>query len=307
MENFDKYRKKINKGQIAGTRGEMFVGFLLSSHCLVRPVANGTDVGVDLYCEALIEGIPHSHFWVQVKTQTKRLAKSKKFETRDLEYWSRQPIPVFIFLVSCEKMDRKNFQINVINLTEKFIAEPVIDPKTTSGKNLTSDFTVSSDGELKSFVFEQVPKTVARLYIRDGVIFHTRKNAGDNYEKEYDFKGISKYTRSILKNIGRTSALLMRDILDQGTEETQTFRKQLGEILETFSKWGNYDFHLALGLSKQRHQDYKGAIICFERALNNINTDTRFDKAKGSVIKKMIVTRIELCKSKLRESETFLI
>jgi hypothetical protein len=69
-DKFNSYRKKVGNGQIIGSRGEMFVGFLLSSFCLIRPVANGTDVGVDLYCETLIDGIPHSHFWVQVKTQT---------------------------------------------------------------------------------------------------------------------------------------------------------------------------------------------------------------------------------------------
>jgi hypothetical protein len=41
-----------------------------SAGCLVRPVAAGTDVGVDLYCESVAEGKPFLHFWVQVKLCT---------------------------------------------------------------------------------------------------------------------------------------------------------------------------------------------------------------------------------------------
>ncbi len=63
-DKFNQFRKRIGSSQVIGSRGEMYIAFLLSQYCLVRPVANGTDDGVDLYCEALIEGVPHSHFWV---------------------------------------------------------------------------------------------------------------------------------------------------------------------------------------------------------------------------------------------------
>ncbi len=300
-DKFNSYRKKVGTGQMIGSRGEMFVGFLLSSFCLVRPVANGTDVGVDLYCEALIDGVPHSHFWVQIKTQMTKLPKRKTFEVRDLEYWSRQPIPVFIFLVSGEKMDFNNFQINIINLSEKFIAEPYIDPINTLKKSLSTDLTISSHNELKSFIFDEVPKTIARLYVRDGVIFHTRRTVHEEYIKTYDFKDIHKYARPIMKNIGRMSALLIRDIINQRLkdDDLNRQRKQLERILETYWDWGNSDFHFTLGLSKITDKDFAGAIPCFQRALANVDSDKRLKLENATYSRKILVNYIEFCQSRI--------
>jgi hypothetical protein len=194
-------------------------------------------------------------------------------------------------------MDLSSFQINVINLTEKFINEPYIDPKTTTKKSLTCDTIVSSIASLKSFIFDQVPTTVARLYLRDGVLFNVRRTVHDSYEKKYDFSGMHKYSKVIMKGIGRTSALLMRDILYQGGNDTKRYREQLEQILETYSWWGNYDFHYVLGLSKEGNQNYAGAIVCFERALRNINTDEVFDKKIALHLRNQIEARIRFCRS----------
>lgn len=291
-------RKKIGKGQITGNRGEMFVGFLLSKFCLVRPAANGTDVGVDLYCEALMDETPHSHFWVQVKTRRGKMAKSKTFRKQDLEYWSRQPIPVFIFFVSDDAMDFNHFRINVISLTEKFNEEPSLPNKKSK---LACDLTISTQDELKRFVFNEVPKTVSRMYIREGVIFHTRRNVYDEYARSYESRGIHKYTTKIMKNIGRSSALLMKDIISSGKDDLNIWRKQLEKILETFfPRWGNYDFHLATGLSKEKDKEYAGALPYFEKALENIDSDSRFKEYSESP-RRLITAKIELCRSKIEK------
>lgn len=294
-----KFRKRIGKSQLIGSRGEMFVAFLLSQFCLVRPVANGTDVGVDLYCEALSDGIPHSHFWVQVKTAKTKLNKKMRFEVRHLEYWARQPIPVYIFFVAENKMGLDGFKINIINLSENFIGEPYLDPKIKT-KDLSSNLTVSSTKELEYFVFNDVPETIARLFLRDGVIFPIRKTVHEQYEKKYKTIGLHKFTKPIMKNIGRMSALLLEDIFNQSGDGMKDEKDQLEKILETYERWGNYDFHYILGLAKQKKGLYEEAIKCYSRALEVIEKDKRAARQLVSNARMMISGRLQQCHQSLQ-------
>src|SRR3972149_10663620 len=100
MTSVDLNRLKGNYAEhsVASTRGRV---------CLVRPVAEGTDVGVDLYCESLLGGTPFLHFWVQVKAiDSKHIGEENEkevvwydFESKHLRYWDHQPIPIYAFLV----------------------------------------------------------------------------------------------------------------------------------------------------------------------------------------------------------------
>lgn len=299
----DKYRsfsKKIGESQMIGNRGEMFVAFLLSQFCLVRQVASGTDVGVDLYCETLIEGVPHCHFWVQVKTCRKKLAKRMRFDAKDLEYWLRQPIPVFVFFVSDSNMGFDDYKINVVNLTEKFINKPVINPTSNADKTLESDVTITSTTELKRFVFQQVPETIARQFLRDGILFPIKTTAQNQYVKTYNSIGIERFARPIMKNIGRTAALLLKNVLSLPRDEFKKQREQLEQILESFAEWGNHDFHFALGLSKMNSLKYEEAIRCFERSRKNIIDDSLAPSDVKNRGLRNVEQYIALCKTKIK-------
>jgi hypothetical protein len=88
---------------LKGNWGEQFIAAELASQgCLIRHVPQGHDVGVDLYCETTYKGTPWMHFWCQVKTLKGWRGKSKSFKQGDIDYWLKQPIPVFIFLVPDE-------------------------------------------------------------------------------------------------------------------------------------------------------------------------------------------------------------
>jgi hypothetical protein len=58
----------VDLNRLKGNYSQNTVSALLSRTCLVRPVAEGTDIGVDLYCESVLDQSPHLHFWAQVKT-----------------------------------------------------------------------------------------------------------------------------------------------------------------------------------------------------------------------------------------------
>jgi hypothetical protein len=292
-------RKRIASNQITGSRGEAFISFLLSNFCLVRPVANGTDVGVDLYCEALIDGVPHSHFWVQVKSSSEKTEIKKKLRIKDLEYWSRQPIPVFIFLVHVnDELSASKFKINIINLTEKLIQTPYVKPS-VKYKVYSSDYTILSTKELETFVSNIVPSTIARLPLRDGFLIPVKQNVNETYIKYYKYHGAHAFAQRILKNIGRMSSLLLRDILNNQDSDAQKYRGQLEEILETFEHWGNYDFHFAAGLSKMRDKKYQEAIPLLKKSLKLIEADSRLQKSSTWPIRSLIGTYIDQCSAKL--------
>ena len=97
----------VDQNRLKGNYAEALATAWLSRKCLIRPVAAGTDIGIDLYCEAVVDGIPYLHFWVQVKViqraslrvQDGKTMASYAFDKRHLEYWDRQPIPVYALLV----------------------------------------------------------------------------------------------------------------------------------------------------------------------------------------------------------------
>lgn len=97
----------VDENRQKGNFAEATVAAWLSRQCLVRPVANGTDIGVDLYRESLVGASPFQHFWAQVKAIPQDHIRKRRgqeeawyaFETRHLRYWQRQPVPVYAFLV----------------------------------------------------------------------------------------------------------------------------------------------------------------------------------------------------------------
>ena len=94
---------QVDEKLLQGNYAEHFVSHVLSSSCLVRPVVGQSDVGVDLYCESIIDKQLFLHFWVQVKSSidypNTRIKVSHAFRVPSLQYWYRQPVPVLAFLV----------------------------------------------------------------------------------------------------------------------------------------------------------------------------------------------------------------
>ena len=122
--------KTVDINRLKGNYAEHLVSLWLSEQCLVRTVSAGTDIGVDLYCEAVIENQPFLHFMVQVKAIGKDKISSNggvkegkfPFKNSDLVYWSKQPIPVYAFLVPVEKWPPEEPKIIYsIRLTEELI------------------------------------------------------------------------------------------------------------------------------------------------------------------------------------------
>src|SRR5690606_9315939 len=108
-----------------GNAGENYVAYLLSTFCIVRPVASGTDIGIDLYCELPIANekgniITYLHFGVQVKT-------GKSFEkgiamSKYLDYYKELQFPVLLARVANPKQTKaSDISCEILDYTELII------------------------------------------------------------------------------------------------------------------------------------------------------------------------------------------
>jgi tetratricopeptide (TPR) repeat protein len=291
---------RVSTNQILGNRGENLVSYLLSQYCLVRPVANGTDIGVDLFCETIIEdGRSAGHFWIQVKSKAKQ-TKKVKLDKGHVEYWIRQPVPVFIFIICADQnTNASNYEIRSINLIEQLIKNSNFKGKS---RIFHSDDAITNARELKRFVSQTVPKTIARQKLTEGLIVPIRYKGTDEYVKTYDVVDSAKFINKILKNIGRSSSLLANEILK--SRKGKEFGKQLKQlelILEAFSDWPNFDMPCTLAILQERVGKYQQAIINYQKAIDILNRDKNHeisDFAKTSQIVQIRV-RISICQKQL--------
>ena len=169
----------VDVNRLKGNFAQALASTWLSRMCLVRPVAEGTDIGIDLYCESIVDGVPYLHFWVQVKaipSSSVRVEGEERtarysFDRRHLEYWDRQPIPVYALLVPVDSWPPSEPDaIFLVRVTEELVKGDL--PATNSITYHTKDgFERDSlDDELRKFVTDIVPWDTSALLLRRGIV-----------------------------------------------------------------------------------------------------------------------------------------
>jgi hypothetical protein len=213
--------KTVDINRLKGNYAEHLVSLWLSEQCLVRTVSAGTDIGVDLYCEAVIENQPFLHFMVQVKAIGKDKISSNggvkegkfPFKNSDLVYWSKQPIPVYAFLVPVEKWPPEEPKIIYsIRLTEELIKNGI--PKTgATYKTVEGIERTSKSNDLKQFLTKIVPWDTSILLLDKGIIAPIGKEEsgiGDRFPE-----GIGRnYLQQVLSNIYNSAAWIGVENID---------------------------------------------------------------------------------------------
>jgi len=133
-----KKQPKVLETLRIGNRGEAFLEFIMSKHCLMNKIVGYRDVGVDYICEWLNGDTPtRILFGIQVKTTerkdvtvtnkgiNRRLNELPKVEIspspfdiegKTIEYWSGLSIPLYLFLVIKES-DEEIFNTYYTRLT----------------------------------------------------------------------------------------------------------------------------------------------------------------------------------------------
>ena len=272
---------EVSNEQILGNQAEAFVSFKLSQYCLVRPVASGTDIGIDLYCESLIDNNPQLHFWIQVKSSSK-IEKSMddniisySFEVKHLKYWKTQPVPVFVFFVhEANLINPQNFRLYVFNITEQLISGIYLEGKT---KTLQSNLIIQSDYDLKNFIYNTIEITSSRQKFEDGIIAptHSTKN---KYVKRLFPQGSSKYADNIFQTLRGTAAFILgdlidRELIDPTNEKIIKNRKEFTAVLEAFKERKNWEVPYNLGRAYFQEGRNKEAIEQLHRSINIIKGD----------------------------------
>jgi hypothetical protein len=275
----------ITNEQLKGNYGAALIMARLSAHCLVRPVAADTDVGIDLYCETLEDGkFPFLHFWVQVKAgkQCRPLKKQRvscNFEHNKLVYWSRQPVPVFAALVPIAKWPAKTHgnDIYIIDLTDQLLSKSILQRKSKNHRLRSNIYWPKDNIDcVESFLKEIVPATFAKQQISRGVIERI-PTLTKNYFQEIPNVPVLDYTREIINQLRITAASSIIFSYATGSKIRKTqyrdFIKKMARIVEVLSDQSHWEDFFVQALNQHSNEKCSAAHPFYQRAMQCISGD----------------------------------
>jgi len=270
----------VTSNILKGNYAASYVSSILSSQCFVRPVASDTDVGIDLYCESVKNRSPYLHFWIQVKSGKQcRLWKNKRrascsLKKSHLEYWKRQPVPIFAALMPITKWPvDTEVNVYIVNITEYLINNDI--PKSSS-RSLRSDYiwAPGDNTSINRFLEEIVPRSSARMMCMHGVTAPI-KTLGAQYVREFPDIPIAKYEKQVLNQIRRTAAFSIVSMRETNafSKENEAARKLFKELVMVFKDDGHWENYMAIGLSEHIDHNYPSAIENYEESIKIIVED----------------------------------
>ncbi len=270
----------VSENCLKGNYGAAVVMARLSSECLVRPVAVDTDVGVDLYCETVSDRQPFLHFWLQVKAggQCKPDGDTKtascSFERSKLEYWFRQPVPVFAALVPTEWPVHGEPDVYVVDIGKYLLFNP-LQPGTHSA-TLTSDYRwgAGKRAEVQQFLRDVVPAATARIRCREGVVAPVPTIARQ-YVYQAPHVPVMRFKDEILQQLRTTAAFSILFALrsEPGSDGAKELAGRLARIVGQFDDDPHYENYLSRGMSAHANGDYVSAAELYEKACRCIEAD----------------------------------
>lgn len=293
--------KRPKRGAVAtqrliGNYGAALVMTRLSAQALVRPVAVDTDVGVDLYCETVSQGVPFLHFWVQVKTGSQcRVGKrgagkglcSVSIQKADFEYWERQPVPVFLALVPTPWPPDTEPPIYIVDFTTEIVRRKQRG-KVPSVLRASQRWQPGDDAAVQRFLTETVPDACARLGLRAGVV-GARPTVAPEYVRRTPTTRVALFAWEISEQIRKTAAMgVLYSIMDTGQSARPPlveFRRRMAGIVELFGDegpWEHWENYYARGLSRHLDGEFADAIALYERAKRSIEGDVAFSALPGA-------------------------
>jgi hypothetical protein len=300
----------VSDERLKGNYGVAAVMARLSAECLVRPVAADTDIGVDLYCETVQDGQAFLHFWVQVKAgaqcrvKTERGVASCDFDSAHLDYWRRQPVPVFAALVPTEWPVQREPSIYLVDVTTQLLNGHVRIGQQTV--RLRSDYCwePGHPEAVRTLLRETVPATTARLQVSNGVVAGV-PTIEPRYEGSAPRVPVLSYRQEIRDQLRRTAALSVWFALEANaplTDEDKDFHRLLARIVKSFVDVGDFQWEnfYSLGLSRHADEDYEGAETMYIEARKSIERDEKVrDKPKWQGIKRIVDERARRAHSQL--------
>jgi hypothetical protein len=269
----------IDENRLKGNFAASYVAARLSTDCLVRPVAVDTDVGIDLYCETVQEGQPFLHFWLQVKSGTQcelagdGASASCRFDIEHLQYWLRQPVPVFAALVPVEWPVKQHPSIYIVPVTTKLLREGLPSGKTTT---LRSEHLLrpGNQEDLRQFLDDIVREATAQLECKKGLVASIPQ-LSPQYVRSYRPVPVCQFASEILDQIRTTAAMSVLLLHEQGqlSGASSAFRQRLVRVIEQFGDYPNWENPMARALSYHADGNYDGALEFYTQAKLKIEGD----------------------------------
>ncbi len=254
----------------------------LSAECLVRPVAVDTDVGVDLYCETVVEGRPFLHFWIQVKAgdqcevRNGSATASCSFRVDHLAYWFRQPVPVFAALVPTAWPVSGEPAVYIVDITSQLLTTGL--PAGQSEFTLASDYrwAAGAPAPVREFLADVVPQTTARLQVSKGIVAASPTPV-PMYATTTPFVPVTRFMREIQNQIRTTAArsilFALSGAADQPFSEVIAFCRLLAGVVERFGDDPQWENFMARALASHADGHYDDALRMYEKAHNCIDAD----------------------------------
>ncbi|MCD4700103.1 MAG: DUF4365 domain-containing protein, partial [Phycisphaerae bacterium] len=283
----------VDANRLKGNQAAFLVASWLSRQCLVRPVTEGTDVGIDLFCETVerTSQEPFLHFWVQVKSGKQiRLCGERaqcSFDCRHIGYWVRQPVPVYAFLLSEDQLQQFD-KVFVISFVRKKTLGREVSITECKKKSLTSDLVYYTSGEisnLDTFVDTSVRVDYVLMHILRGVSEPLPDLTPSYITKELGgFR--APYALKVANQIRRSASATIRDILTQSEirPEQERHLGVLAEVLRPYTQgiteegyWEqHYEDYYALGLYLKNRGEIQDGNELLRRAIEIILEDEQF-------------------------------
>ena len=284
----------VDANRLKGNQAAFLVSAWLGKQCLVRPVSEGTDFGVDLFCETVDvpSRQPFLHFWVQVKTGAQQITLADgqakcKFDKEHVDYWCRQPVPAYAFLVPDDQLAA--FQkVFVVSFVRKLLKSEV--PFDGGSKTLSSDFVCyAKDGfhDLSSFANTSVRLDHMMMQVLNGVSGpFPVLNQGYIQQDVRGFR--AGFGRQVADQVRRSASATAMDILrvpaDMRKPEHDRQLGVLADVLRPFTQgiraegyWEeHYEDYWAVGLYRKWAGDAQAGRELLEKAIQIIEGDDQF-------------------------------
>lgn len=273
----------VDANRLKGNYAAAHVTARLSAECLVRPVAADTDVGIDLYCETVDEGRPFLHFWVQVKAGAQcRTDENDEFATcpfsrAHLDYWARQPVPVFAALVPVAWPVQDEPCVYLVDVTGYILEQEMRGPGRASLSLKSSYRWPAHDAaSVGRFLREAVPEVTARLRCKLGTVAPI-PTATPSYVNRVPPVPVRRFRRQILDQIRRTAAFgifFARDN-DAADPEIAHFRRKLAAVVSQFDDDPHWENFASLALSSHADKQFPRAVGFYDQAIASIRGDKK--------------------------------
>jgi hypothetical protein len=269
----------VTENRLKGNYGAALVMSRLSGECLVRPVAADTDVGVDLYCETVAEGRPFLHFWLQVKAgdQCKRdpdgEIASCRFGSDHLDYWARQPVPVFAALVPSPWPVLQEPDIYVVDITTHILINSGAPTQQSLLLRSNHWWPVGDRDSVRTFLTHVVPDTTAQLQVSKGIVADS-PTPTSQYVQTRPRVPVLRFKDKILHQLRTTAAFALLFSAENGARvEDAAFRRILAQIVKQFGDDPHWENFFSRAISSHLDEDYPEALAMYGKARQSIQDD----------------------------------